>query len=609
MFLFGAIALIQTTFLPGVLLLKVLQTRWRLIPTIVYAFGFSLIVNYSLVLVLTSVHLYTKQTVLTIFGIEVLVALYLYRQALLRDLNLASLELLKSLKDFTHSQITRFRQWLDQINTANAFAKLFYLLVAGFIVGYAFSVVFWGYKVWTNGFGMVIDHWDAIASWNRWATDWANNQFPTKTWEYPQLIPINLSISYVLVGSTKIQLFNTAYLGLFTFYILLLGLVLVFRNPSLGLFAGVIATKFILKKFTGVYINTAYADIPLAFFAFSSIFPLLNKSDLSNEGHLKRALWISFLLAAGAAVTKQGGLFMLLFIPLYFRFELLPKIHNQGEEKITLLWLPLIGSLLIVLPWYVYVRVGIHAGVMDSNIAWVADGIHGNLTYLERFFSAFNSLGIYRFLLLITLIGGLWLDRTYRWLVYGIVLPYFIGWAFFFGYSPRNLSLVFAFWGLAAGLIFEKIVVLAESLLNRLKLAKMPLAILVVLLAIVPFLGGHYFTDNRLIAQQEKMQRQILDAKINGLLYDYFEELGHVEPVLSNYPIDNLPGLELIKHGFRSEDKFDLLWTFNPNVNLMLMPNNAIDALKDPILEKVERGEYELIFYENRYYFIRRISP
>ena len=246
---------------------------------------------------------------------------------------------------------------------------------------------------------------------------------------------------------------------------------------------------------------------------------------------------------------------------------------------------------------------------MESNIEWVSQGIHGDLTYLERFISAFNSLEIYRYLMVITLIGGFWLERRYRWLVNGIVLPYFIGWAFFFGYSPRNLSLVFAFWGLAAGLIFEKLVQLSADLTNRLKLSRLPAAVLGVVLVILLIAGGLFLTDSRLMAKQEEKQRLILDAQINGLLYDYFEELGHVEPVLSNYPIDQLPGLEQVFYGFRGEENFEELWTNNPDVNLMLMPNAAIDAVKQLVLDKVDSGDYELIFQRNSYYFIRRTSP
>jgi hypothetical protein len=35
---------------------------------------------------------------------------------------------------------------------------------------------------------------DAVVSWNCCAVEWYNNQFPTWTFHYPQLLPCNISI-------------------------------------------------------------------------------------------------------------------------------------------------------------------------------------------------------------------------------------------------------------------------------------------------------------------------------------------------------------------------------------------------------------------------------
>lgn len=608
MFFLGVFAVIQVTFLPGILLLKIFPTRWRLIPTGVYAFGLSLVANYALVLILTSVHLYTRGVMLALFLIEVVAAVYLYWQTLSQPLNHWAEVSIHAVQGAVAALVPE----KDQDEDSSPFWRILLLVLTLALVGYALSVVVWGFKTWLDGFGMVIDRWDAVVSWNDWAEQWAGNHFPLKTWEYPQLLPINLSLAYVFTGSTVMQLFNTAYLGLFMSSILLLLFDLALQHRSAGYFAAIIAAKFILKEFTWEFFHTAYADLPLAFFAFTSAFTILEARQTTDRKQRNGVLWIGMLLAAGAAVTKQGGLFMLVMTPLMASYLVANKEDRASatHRKRLLGWVG--GMLLVVLPWYLYVEVGIISGTFESNIEWVTSGIYGNLTYWERFLNAFNSLGIYGYSLILLFLGGFWLEKPYRWMVYGIVLPYSLIWAVFFGYDPRNLSLVFGFWGLGLGMLLETILGWGKKVVDGLKLGRVPALVLPVLLVAGIAAGSLLLTDEKLTNQQLEAQRHILDDRLNNFLYQYFDDLGHIEPILTSYPVERLPGLEGIKVSFsEGVESFYQQWEAYPEVDLILVPGSAESELLNHIMDKVDTGEYELLFYENnfRYYFIRRNTP
>lgn len=79
-------------------------------------------------------------------------------------------------------------------------------------------MLFWGLLLFSlykmiRLVGGVFTNWDAVVSWNQWAISWALNEFPHGTYNYPQLLPISESISYVLMDSTGIQFFICCWIA------------------------------------------------------------------------------------------------------------------------------------------------------------------------------------------------------------------------------------------------------------------------------------------------------------------------------------------------------------------------------------------------------------
>jgi len=113
--------------------------------------------------------------------------------------------------------------------------------------------------IWNTG--SVFESYDTIISWNKWAIDWANNSLPTSTWRYPQLLPANWSIIYVLMGTTTVQFFVKAMMPFFTLFILLMIIDLGFAKSNPGFFIGSAITYFVIKKFLGPFVIEGLADM------------------------------------------------------------------------------------------------------------------------------------------------------------------------------------------------------------------------------------------------------------------------------------------------------------------------------------------------------------
>ena len=129
--------------------------------------------------------------------------------------------------------------------------------------------------------------------------------------------------------------------------------------------------------------------------------------------------------------------------------------------------------------------------------------------------------------------------------------------------------------------------------------------ILVILVVIV---GGFYVSDSTLLHSQEIRQKEILLSSINHKIYDYFDELGHVEPIMTNYPIKYLPGLENMQIDIGNFSDYAMYrWVLDnhPETRLMLVfENRADEQVLQEIDAELKSGNFELIFKDGKYMFI-----
>lgn len=516
-FLLGLLGFFQATFLPGMLATAywVRPARWSAFWPI--CFGLSLCFNYALVLILTSCGLYTRTSMLLVCGLEGLLFTGL----------LAARKL-----SFPHWDGPGLhRRLLEEF----ALRPLFFLG----------RMLFWGLLLFSlykmiRLVGGVFTNWDAVVSWNQWAISWALNEFPHGTYNYPQLLPISESISYVLMDSTEIQFFSYA-VGLLYLPLSISFLYSLYDQGRYG--AGLLLTAL------GVFIwflkytpQIGCADFPVLSLGLFSLCAFLHWRDAASQADAAAALALALIFAAGAAVMKQAGLVWLAILPFAF-MECKSSPGRNLPAGTFVKWT--VGLIcLFVLPWYAYVRYHIWQGDMSSEISWVTQGIHQGRGYFERILLAARGTPEI-FIMAAAAFAGLFV-RGLRAISF-MGLLYTLIWAAFFSYSSRNAALGIPFLLFSAGSSCEQ---LFFSPLKRIwgacafSLKRFAVGMAIFCMAIV--FACAYFSPQinaYLTMRQEKKLFDIGEPAVNQALLAAMKR--RALPVVTNYQlISYLPGVD-----------------------------------------------------------------
>ena len=236
------------TIFPGLLIYKRANYRGSTIQKATFIFGTSLIINYIGVFFLTSIKLYTQATLISVFILEAILFFILLKKGFASVSTGIFSEYLANLKKILEKGISSINRQSEE--PILFFLKLFLTV---FSITLALMGIWWALKLFFYNIGSIFNAWDAIASWNRWATEWAGNSFPVDSARYPQLIPANWSLSYVFIGNIDIQFFAKAITPLFTLFILLMLFDLGISTKKPGYFIGVFLTYLMIKKFVTVH--------------------------------------------------------------------------------------------------------------------------------------------------------------------------------------------------------------------------------------------------------------------------------------------------------------------------------------------------------------------
>ena len=103
------------------------------------------------------------------------------------------------------------------------------------------------------------------------------------------------------------------------------------------------------------------------------------------------------------------------------------------------------------------------------------------------------------------------------------------------------------------------------------------------------------------------MQKQIFSPQKNNLIYKFLAEEPAGIRILTNYPIQYLPGLEDVQAAFDYSDyNIFLAWVSDPSIKYLLVPR-SIDPIEDYLDQKIASGDYELVFENNEWRYYRMI--
>ncbi len=604
MLLLGLLSILQITLLPGLLLLKAFKLKSGFTHKLVFAFALSLIANHLLVIGITALSINITYALYAIFVIEIIMFIKFYGRSLSK-----SIGSIASAKFSSITEYLRSLRFLQKNESLHSFSQIIFDILRFAFVVLAASSIWWAFRVWFINLDTVFAEWDAIVSWNRWAVQWFSGEFPSGTSRYAQLIPTNFAVAYAFLNGAQIQFFAKSIMPLFNLFILLLMFELGLETKNSGYFIGVVATRYIMKKFLGPYIASGYVDVALAFFTFITIYTLLKAKTTFNSNQQLQYMSIGAVFAAGAALTKQNGLYILAIFPFLSYWLIIRNIAtlNRREQIIQILkWAGI--SLVIILPWYLFNEYRILAGSNETNIAYLAIERHEGRNIFERLFRAMGLLEEYVFLYPLILLSLPFLESTVIWISLTVLLPYSLIWAFAFSTFPRNLSIALPLLGMVTGLSAQNVVNLGKGFLEKIKFDQMRLFLMVIIAMLMIIIGSLFVSDAILIEHQEEQQKDILLRSINHKIYDYFEENGQYEPIMTNYPIQYLPGMENLQIDIGNFGDYNLYrWVIDnhPEARLMLFfEDRADERVLGEIEEQLQAGNYEMIFQDGKYMFI-----
>ncbi len=595
MLFLGVLSVIQLVLVPGLLLIRYFPARHSPLQKIIYVFMLSLLGNYVGIFLLVTVGLYTRAVVLVIFALEVTALVWINREKLTFRLDSS----MAKGREGVAKAIDHFNEWQKRDFLS---ATLFFV----FSVAAGLSLL-WLLSLWTREFTHVFNAWDTYASWDRWAEKWAQNRFPGDTWEYPQLIPVSFSITYKFIGTTAVKFFAKSIMPLFSFMIVLMLVDLGWKQRSFGYMAGAGLALFGIVSLLREYVAEGYVDIPVACFSLMAIYTLLKAQDSHDVDELKQTLWLGSLATAAALVTKQTGGYVAVLYPVFAYFWLIKNSNLiERREGLRLLAKQILVFLLIVAPWYALAVFRILTGGNSSNIDYVTKDIYAGQTLLERFVVACQSLGSYVYLFVFLLLSLPVLEKRFRQVVLLIVFPFSILWALFLSYELRNLAVALPLVGMSSGVALESWINWGQNFKAR---ARQIPAYAVLLVAGAALAGATLLVNGEAIVQRQiKEQRLIFEPLINQQLYDYFQEQGEPEIVISSYPVGWLPDLEAywVKDRFTNYDAYQATLSKYPDVELLLLRTDIVDEqIWNDLQMGLAEGNYEQIFVRGNYLFMR----
>ena len=579
---FAVVSFFQLTFIPGFILFKFLRIKNNTpFKVIIYSFAFSLFINYLIVYHLTLTGLYTPVSAYILLAAELILIIILAIKGRLK------------IERSFHLEIpSGFIGLLQNIVPISIL-----LILAGSL-----------YFFFSN-LGSVFTHWDAVFSWNRWAIDWHLNDIPGLTYLYPQLIPANWSLSYILMQDHTLQFAAKSIMPLFALFILFAfyDLYLVKRNAVFLLSVFFFSALSLLYSFP--YIDSGYVDFAVAFFSMAAFHAIL-RSDPDEPGSNNIVI---LLFATAAAITKQAGFIILVFSVIWLIRLIIKNRKTLSPGKAIAKILSCIFIILLGLYWYIIKLVDIAMGRDFSSLKFLFVDIHHDASLIQRFVNGLENLRaspVFFLVLMVLSLFSLFIRRS-RWFTLGITLPSIIIVGLFFSYDDRNIIVSFPFlaysasYGTAYLLGILKLGKLKEYFISkfprfsiRRKVVKIRLwpsrvLFLLVFLAILAsvFLVGAY--GDTIKQNQIEKQKTIGIMELNKQVYDYKEKNGIEGKIITDYYwITVMPGFE-----------DDSLKIFLENDNFVILSNSDSYELVDPI-SLAEEDTFGFLISDMYYYHL-----
>ncbi len=491
----------SAVLLPGAIIYRIFIKEKFIISTfIVYSFIFSLCFNFVLIYALILSGIYKQSIISILMILEWIAFIYLFKNEIKSGIKPPSI--LQSNK--------------NEVKIIFALSVLMCL----FMLNSVFKAdIFYA--------------WDAVVSWNRWATELASGKFVLNEGGYPQLYPMLISLGYVASGQiSSFQGIGVAIWHYFAFAGIVCSAFILIKDSTneiqwsvFGLATSIIAYMVFFKLSNQFFIG--YVDMPVAMVILISALLLIKASielgeDSKNNAHLY--LILSSFAAGISTEIKQAGLF---YIVIYSICLFYLWYKHKIKNMILLTCIAIVIT--FVAPWIIiaiYKKIALNTDA--TNASYTMSGIYGDVTPIERLLSAIKSYKAYFALFFISIFSITSKNRIFS--IFGISsFLYFIFWGCFLSYDLRNLQAGMPLMVIAFSYIVYTLIMKVKSI--NLAFKFIPMAFMMV--AIIGMIFG-FFAQESILKGEYKRKMTLGGKDINEIILNAYKTRGAKTLLTSN---------------------------------------------------------------------------
>jgi len=593
-FFWGVLSILQCLFLPGQLMLGALSFRLNLISRLIVGAGISLAINYAIVWILLGFQIYTTDY-MRIISLLFFLILFIIKA-----------------KSLWHSKIKcNFSRVMTMWNICQSQQRYKYFFILACLTILVYVMVLVGH------YGHVIMMSNAISSWNPWAIDLTRQNIPN-TGDYPLLVSIIISITYVIVGHLPqgqfIEFFMTIIFAIFPLGIILSIWDLALDSKKPIYLLAVVLIGLVLHSTVRHHIGSADALMLLTFLGISAISFLIKARILKLP--VIQALVIATVIAGACAVAKQGGLWLLIVFPILTNLLLIRATGMSARKQALVMLLQYLWLAVFSSSWYVWNVFLQHQGLAATNFYYLtglSGTIYHHLTFVGRVLHAFSLFNPLLWGCLVLTIWGVWHNRDWRWITVLFTVPYTIIWLCGFSYDIRNLTLSLPFWGISGAIGLEQLLSfqiiqrswqVSVSLIKRINVF-IWLVVVVLLILILACLKP--FSAEKMLEQQAKKSEQIINPSLTSMLLGYKQIHGLQGHVLASWDyLYQIPALS--PYYLHMGSPTDILTKFHDHEYQYLLVNQRNQQQMQFVNKLLSQGYLEPVSYTINYVLYQVVS-
>lgn len=529
MIFLGLISLLQIWFLPGFLFTHFFK-KLKFIDKVILAFPLSIILNYIIVFAFLLFNFYENKYFLLLIFFEILL--------LIKILKIQISALFKKIPIKIKNKI--------ELSLINIF--LFFLFIT-----FVFLSI--------NSIGEITHPGDPLVMWDNWAKQFATNQLPKFTLDYPQAYPILMSITYVTMGNIDIEFFSRSVCLIYPLLVWLIFLRAMYILPKFK-YEIKLTLLFSVVLFLNQFRHTLYIGFvdPILVFATVSL-GYIFLIDKKYKFYANREIILIALIGCLPGLLKQTSLYLTILFPLIYLIYCY-KFKNKINLK-NIFFIILVISI-VVLPWYVYkfyafnsseeTFQAINLSVFNYSQSEVR-GILGQQisNIFLNIFRALNLVFGKGYILILPLIlFGLRKNFIAKISLFLIIVPYFVLWSNIFANDARNFSFLLPVVGLVVALGVSNLIFLKNQIFLSFKIKNI-INISLITLLIFSFTIILNKKRNKDVLYKKQFEKELVRTNypnINILLYNYFNEEKMINSKIIMYDLDfiHLPKFEKSLH-------------------------------------------------------------